>query len=903
MATDLRTTITGFDSTTNVTSSGTNPSLQTAAGLYYEPTGALATQWSNQAQENIYENSLPSTDLSDVTMYGVFKDNFVDTYANQGLQLVIGDGTDLVGYDAGGSDAQGIRLPDYFFSIKLDVSIIVAAPGTAFTVISGSEANLSQSAATQVGFGGIHLSKANGNSANCYWDALYYHANDSYALRINAGTSGTPETTSDIVTDDITNGWGLISNPIGSVYQFFGPTEWGEPTANADVYFSASDETWIWIGDNGGGRAVTSDHFIFRIVGNATDTISVTWATIGITMSGVRGTFTVGDTNVNTIDWDNVTLIDFGAVSFAAASGTRTHDVVNFNNCDQVSPNGCNGSDWVFNGGFNANGAMLLDTAGDSNNIVGATFNSDGSGHAIEVTATGSYDFDNFTFDAGYAAVDRNAAVFNNSGGAITINVQNGGDSPSVWPDSSGAAMTQNLFNWAVGAASGTSLNLSMGGSPADGDTWIIITRNTGDQDPDDVTVTVGGTRTFTKLGRTYDATTGYTLCLWVYYDCSSAMGTAVANWSPAVTNRGMVGWLLSDGDVTEFEFNAQTNPGTGTDAVTTGGALTQTSNNEYLLGVVAENENSTMTAGTGYTNAGAGDVWSGGGHAIEDTLAGTSGDVGVTWTSSSSTTDTVACGVIVQARTTTINNAVTVRLEGVAEGTAISVIAQETVGTITAGDIILEGLANASGVLETTTFNYESAFNPSGLDVRITARNQGLPNAAVADDGGAQTDETTAANSGTTNDMTLTPTTPATGDAYYWGHSEQPTGLKINISDATTDTGQTITWEYWNGAWVSLSGVIDDTNSFQNSGLNYVSWTQPGDWATTTVNGQGPYYYLRARVSAVGGTPEQARGRWSSLDVTRYLPIPPTGVLQRTITGSGLTATLSQAVDSISTF
>jgi hypothetical protein len=251
----------------------------------------------------------------------------------------------------------------------------------------------------------------------------------------------------------------------------------------------------------------------------------------------------------------------------------------------------------------------------------------------------------------------------------------------------------------------------------------------------------------------------------------------------------------------------------------------------------------------------------------------------------------------------TTINNAVTVSIDGVAEGTAIKVTANETVGTITTGDVILEGLADNTGTLQTTTFNYEAAFNPSGLDVLIRARNQGLPTAAIADDGAVLTDETTEANSSTTNDMTLTPTTPAVNDAYYWGHPEQPTGLKINVSDASTDTGQTITWEYWNGAWTALTGVTDGTNSFQNSGLAYLTWTQPGDWATTTVNSQGPYYYLRARVSAVGGTPEQARGRWSSLDVTRYLPIPPSGVLQRTITSAGLSVTLSQAEDTISTF
>ncbi len=52
-----------------------------------------------------------------------------------------------------------------------------------------------------------------------------------------------------------------------------------------------------------------------------------------------------------------------------------------------------------------------------------------------------------------------------------------------------------------------------------------------------------------------------------------------------------------------------------------------------------------------------------------------------------------------------------------------VRVTATETVGTITSGDVIVEGLTNASGVVETTTFNYEAAFDPSGLDIAIRVR------------------------------------------------------------------------------------------------------------------------------------------------------------------------------------
>ncbi|MHA1814128.1 MAG: hypothetical protein ACTSYX_11935 [Candidatus Thorarchaeota archaeon] len=56
-------------------------------------------------------------------------------------------------------------------------------------------------------------------------------------------------------------------------------------------------------------------------------------------------------------------------------------------------------------------------------------------------------------------------------------------------------------------------------------------------------------------------------------------------------------------------------------------------------------------------------------------------------------------------------------------ENARVQVTATETVGTITDGDILLTGLTNGSGVLEDLAFNYEAAFDPSGLDIFIKAR------------------------------------------------------------------------------------------------------------------------------------------------------------------------------------
>lgn len=246
---------------------------------------------------------------------------------------------------------------------------------------------------------------------------------------------------------------------------------------------------------------------------------------------------------------------------------------------------------------------------------------------------------------------------------------------------------------------------------------------------------------------------------------------------------------------------------------------------------------------------------------------------------------------------TISIASSVPITISGVTEGTAIKVVANETVGSITIGDTILYGFANSDGQVLTSSFTYEGAFG-TGLSVIIRARNQGIACAAIADDGGVYTDETEEASSNTSADMTLLPTSPAVNDAYYFGHTEQFNKLKINISTALTYSVQpTITWEYYNGSWVSLSDVIDESSGFENSGFCIISYTMPSDWTTVSVNSQGPYYYIRSRLSTAGTITQAPIGASVQLDVTRYLPYNA----ERTITSSGLSDIATWTRDTIS--
>jgi hypothetical protein len=220
-----------------------------------------------------------------------------------------------------------------------------------------------------------------------------------------------------------------------------------------------------------------------------------------------------------------------------------------------------------------------------------------------------------------------------------------------------------------------------------------------------------------------------------------------------------------------------------------------------------------------------------------------------------------------------------------------------------------------------------DEATNPiENASVGIFRTTESAMTAAVADDGGAQTDETTAANNATANDMTLLPATPAVNDAYYFGAQDKFWRLELNVGTNGSGTW-TITWEYYDetGGWTDLSshGLNDGSNGFTaGTGTKYVRFDSPtgtapsANWTKTSVNGVNAYW-IRARVSAYtsittqplgtqsftwnqlmneltnasgvatesyndpgGGVPINIRVRKSTTGTTRYFPISTSGTI-----------------------
>ena len=402
MSVDNRTDINDCETeATNFSTTGANPALAeiTDVGAFYEGSTAMEAQHSDNFDVSYTDEDSTGTafssslDLSDTTVYVLLKDGGLDTYANGGIMISISDGTDRIGYFTGGNDAVGMPLEPFFNAYKHDISVPVATPPSASFIWeqSGTEANLDQAGIDDVGIATLHLAPAKGSLANLQMDAFCYMANGSYALTINGGTVGTPETMADVQADDIGGlltglGYGgMVSNPLGSQYLFFAPTEFGNVGSLADSYFTATGEQWFWVGDNAGGHAVGDTHFPFRVIGHADDTNSFVLNNVVIVNTGTAADFDCSSEDVDILEIDGCSLS--GLASFPApSSGGTSRFCTNtiFTSCGIVTHNGADMSGGsVLTSTVAADvGALLYNETSDPDTVMdGMTFSKGTNAH------------------------------------------------------------------------------------------------------------------------------------------------------------------------------------------------------------------------------------------------------------------------------------------------------------------------------------------------------------------------------------------------------------------------------------------------------------------------------------------------------------------------------------------
>ena len=143
----------------------------------------------------------------------------------------------------------------------------------------------------------------------------------------------------------------------------------------------------------------------------------------------------------------------------------------------------------------------------------------------------------------------------------------------------------------------------------------------------------------------------------------------------------------------------------------------------------------------------------------------------------------------------------------------------------------------------------------------------------AVAADGGVQTDETTAANNATANDITLMAPDVKVNDAFYFMLDTPARILRLNTGQAGVGTWA-VAWEYPTTtaatSYAALASVTDNTSAFTVSGSQTVSWGVPTDWSTSTVNGITGYP-VRARVTSVTATTTQPLGTQAAYETGQW--------------------------------
>lgn len=87
--------------------------------------------------------------------------------------------------------------------------------------------------------------------------------------------------------------------------------------------------------------------------------------------------------------------------------------------------------------------------------------------------------------------------------------------------------------------------------------------------------------------------------------------------------------------------------------------------------------------------------------------------------------------------------------------------------------------------------------------------------------------------------------------DAFYIGFGDRDDvyGVRLNISTAGAGV-YSGTWQYYNGAWVSIPSVTDGSNDFKNAGTVDITFPKITDWSSGTFGVGGIQYWIRLLIT-----------------------------------------------------
>jgi len=341
--------------------------------------------------------------------------------ATTGFRIVVGNGNDRGNWYV---------VPAGFYKGGFVTAVVNTARN--FDVITAGTWSTTNNPAqltaiTQVG--GVHTTPASimGSFNNFQLDQMTI----GLGVRVDGGTVGTPNTFETVrAADEDTNFWGWWSSKngqnVGKGKLYIGPATGSATSVFTDTAFAVvfADER------------VAAGFYEIRTRGAGTD---VTW-----TLGNIRAANPASARWSLTVDSDTNTFADTAGVWVGADTITLRSSCTLENtaliDCTKLVQNGATLSGLAVRDANTADGVAFVDS--DNPALITDSDFTFSDGHAIRITAPGTYTFTNLTF-TGYGSTGSNdAAIYNDSGGAVTINVS-GGTTPT-YRNGAGASTTVN---------------------------------------------------------------------------------------------------------------------------------------------------------------------------------------------------------------------------------------------------------------------------------------------------------------------------------------------------------------------------------------------------------------------------------------------------------------------------
>jgi hypothetical protein len=364
-ASDQRVVLDACDATG--TWAGSGAQVYTSAPAPVELTGCLGFTIDNEEDEAF--ETVTADDWSAGGAFSAWVRPFgaMNSFANGGVQLVMGDGTNRAGYYVAGSDKTGFKHSDGPAEWQNVVMDPTNKPAS-HTLWAGTEASISLAAITQIGVGFFTLVKALGGVENCFADIIRW-ADIAIGVTFMGGTTsglagGMAEAAIEDRDDTDLFGLGAVHEVATGVFGIQANVIIGDSASATDQFWLEVNVTYAWE-----DRGLSADNYYrFLLVGSAGQTCEIDFtATTFNVPAAASASFDGNGADLDVCNLLNCVLIGFDqGVEVSSLVGSDWSGTT-YIGCSQVVLNGADVTGSVNSGSVVAAdlGAFLYDLAAD----------------------------------------------------------------------------------------------------------------------------------------------------------------------------------------------------------------------------------------------------------------------------------------------------------------------------------------------------------------------------------------------------------------------------------------------------------------------------------------------------------------------------------------------------------